>query len=63
MDAFAKQPQYQESKIEDEPIPGPVLMLPDGRIQPLTWFERLLVRLHLTDARHLEMRYLKAAAS
>lgn len=62
MDAYAKQPQYQESKIEDEPILGPVLMLPDGRIQPLTWFERLLVRLHLTDARHLEARYLKATA-
>lgn len=63
MNASAKQPQYQESKIEDEPILGPVLMLPDGRIQPLTWLERLLVRLHLTDAKHLEARYFKAAAT
>lgn len=52
---------YQESRIEDEPILGPVLALPDGRIQPLTWVERLLVKLHLTDAKALEARYWKPA--
>lgn len=63
MDASSKQPQYQESKIEDEPILGPVLMLPDGRMQPLTWFERVLVALHLVNAKQLEARYFRAAAS
>ena len=52
---------YQESRIEDEPILGPVLALPDGRIQPLTWLERVLVTLHLTDAKALEARYYKPA--
>ncbi len=52
---------YKESRIEDEPILGPVLSLPDGRIQPLTWFERVLVKLHLTDAKALEARYWKPA--
>ena len=54
---------YQESRIEDEPIRGPVLALPDGRIQPLTWMERLLVTLHLTDAKALEARYWKPAGA
>jgi hypothetical protein len=54
---------YQESRIEDEPILGPVLALPDGRIQPLTWMERLLVRLHLINAKMLEARYFKPASS
>lgn len=54
---------YRESRIEDEPILGPVLSLPDGRIQTLTWFERLLVRLHLTDAKALEARYWKPAGA
>ncbi|RQP24350.1 hypothetical protein [Piscinibacter terrae] len=53
--------EYQESKIEDEPILGPVLALPDGRIQPLTWMERLMVRLHLTNAKTLEARYFRPA--
>jgi len=53
--------QYQESKIEDEPILGPVLTLPDGRMQPLTWLERLMVSLHLTNAKLLEARYFKSA--
>lgn len=52
---------YQESKIEDEPILGPVLTLPDGRMQPLTWLERLMVSLHLTNAKLLEARYFKPA--
>jgi hypothetical protein len=53
--------EYQESKIEDEPILGPVLTLPDGRMQPLTMLERLLVSLHLTNAKLLEARYFKSA--
>lgn len=55
--------EYQESRIEDEPILGPVLTMPDGRIQPLTWMERMLVRLHLTNAKLLEARYFKPANS
>jgi hypothetical protein len=54
---------YQESKIEDEPILGPVLTLPDGSIRQLTWFERMLVRLRLTNAKLLEARYYKPANS
>lgn len=54
---------YKESRIEDEPILGPVLTLPDGRIQPLTWLERVLVKLHLTDAKALEARYWKPASA
>lgn len=52
---------YQESRIEEEPILGAVLALPDGRIQPLTWLEKLLLALHLTDAKALEARYFKPA--
>jgi len=55
--------KYQESTIEDEPILGPVLTFPDGRIQPLTFLERVLVTLHLTNAKTLEARYFKAANS
>lgn len=55
--------EYQESRIEDEPILGPVLAMPDGRIQPLTWMERLMVRLHLTNAKSLEARYFKPASA
>jgi hypothetical protein len=55
--------EYQESRIEDEPILGPVLAMPDGRIQPLTWLERLMVRLHLTNAKALEARYFKPASA
>lgn len=55
--------EYQESRIEDEPILGPVLALPDGRIQPLTWMERVLLALHLTNAKGLEARYFKPANS
>jgi len=54
---------YKESRIEDEPILGPVLALPDGRIQPLTWLERVLVKLRLTDAKALEARYWKPASA
>jgi hypothetical protein len=52
---------YQESRIEDEPILGPVLALPDGRIQPLTWTEKLMLALRLTNAKMLEARYYKQA--
>ena len=54
--------EYQESKIEDEPILGPVLTFADGRVQPLTFTERLLVRLRLLNAKQLEARYLRVAA-
>ena len=55
--------QYQESKIEDEPILGPVLTLPDGSIKPLTMLERVLVALRLTNAKLLEARYFKPVRS
>ena len=54
---------YRESKIEDEPILGPVLTMPDGRMQPLTLLERVLVALRLTNAKLLEARYFKAVSS
>ncbi len=54
---------YLESKIEDEPILGPVLTMPDGRMQPLTFVERVLVALRLTNAKLLEARYFKPARS
>jgi hypothetical protein len=56
-----KSQEYQESKIEDDPILGPVLNMPDGQIHPLTWFERLLVALHLSSAKSLGGRYAKLA--
>jgi hypothetical protein len=49
--------EYQESRIEEEPILGAVLVLPSGAIQPLTFWERVLVWLHLTSAKQLEARY------
>jgi hypothetical protein len=55
--------EYQESRIEDEPILGAVLALPDGRIQPLTWSEKLLLALRLTNAKMLEARYYKPAGA
>jgi len=54
--------EYQESRIEDEPILGPVLVLPSGTIQPLTFWERVLVRLRLIGAKTLEARYFHSAA-
>jgi len=54
--------EYQESRIEDEPILGPVLVLPSGTIQPLTFWERVLVRLRLIGAKTLEARYYQSAA-
>ena len=61
MTDVATQIDFQASKIEDEPILGTVLRLPDGRIQALTFTERLMVRLRLTDARQLESRYFQPA--
>jgi hypothetical protein len=55
--------EYQESRIEDEPILGPVLTMPDGSIKRLSWLERLLLRLHLTNAKMLEARYYKPIRS
>ena len=63
MDKASAVVDYQESKIEDEPVLGRVLTMPDGRIQPLTWLERVLVTLHLTNAKVLEARYFKPANS
>lgn len=54
---------FQASRIEDEPILGAVLMLPDGGIRPLSWFERLLVALRLADAKSLELRHWRPAGS
>ena len=54
---------YQESRIDDEPILGSVLTLPDGRIQPLTFWEKVLVNLRLISAKRLEARYFKPLAS
>jgi hypothetical protein len=48
---------FQESKIEEEPILGTVLRLPDGRIQTLTLIERILVTLRILNAKKLEARY------
>jgi len=61
-DAMIVEP-YQESRIEDEPILGPVLAMPDGTFKRLTWLERVLLRLHLTDAKALEARYYRPASS
>lgn len=58
-DAVNVRRQYQESRIEDEPILGPVLTLPDGQIKPLTLLERVLVALRLSNAKLLEARYFK----
>ena len=63
MNEAMRVPQYQESKIEDEPILGPVLTLPDGSIKPLTMMERILVALRLTNAKLLEARYFKPVRS
>jgi hypothetical protein len=54
-------PDYQESRIEDEPILGPVLTMPDGRMQRLSLLERMLVALRLTDAKRLEAIYFRPA--
>jgi hypothetical protein len=55
--------EFKESRIEHEPILGPVLVMPGGRIQPLSFVERLLVTLRLTNAKGLEARYAKLAKS
>jgi hypothetical protein len=55
--------EYPESRIEDEPILGPVLQMPDGSVHTLTWFERLMVRMKLIDAKTLASRYFKQSVS
>jgi hypothetical protein len=55
--------RYQESRIEDEPILGPVLVMPNGWVQPLSFIERVLVTLRLMNAKTLEARYFKTANS
>jgi hypothetical protein len=52
---------FQESRIEEEPVLGTVLRLPDGTIRSLTWWERTLVWLRLVDAAGLADRTAKAA--
>lgn len=49
--------EFRESTIEDEPILGAVLAMPDGRFCPLSWFERVLLALHLTDAPALAAKH------
>ena len=61
MTEATRSPEFQQSRIEDEPILGPVLAMPDGRVQPLTWLERVLLKLRLTNAKLLEARYFKNA--
>jgi hypothetical protein len=61
MNNFRVSQQFQESKIEDEPILGTVLRMPDGRIQPLTFVERVLAALRLTSAKSLEAKYSRLA--
>ena len=63
MKAVRLERTYQESRIEEEPILGPVLVLPSGTIQPLTFWERVLVTLRLLNARTLEARYFQSAAN
>lgn len=63
MYSAAQHQEFSESRIEDEPILGTVLVMPDGRIQPLTWLERILVALRLTSAKTLESRYSKLAST
>jgi hypothetical protein len=53
--------EYQESRIEQEPILGAVLVLPSGTVQPLTLRERVLVALRLVSAKTLEARYYQSA--
>jgi hypothetical protein len=48
---------FQESKIEEEPILGTVLRFPDGRIQTLTFVERVLIALGILNAEKLAARY------
>jgi hypothetical protein len=55
--------EFAESRIEDEPILGTVLVMPDGRVQPLTLMERIRVMLRLTDAKTLEARYRRLAGA
>lgn len=55
--------EFAESRIEDEPILGTVLVMPDGRVQPLTFAERVRLLLRLTNAKALEAHYSKLAGA
>ena len=63
MNDASKVPQYQESRIEEEPLLGLVLTMPDGSMKPLTWFEKMMVALHITNAKLLEARHFKPVSS
>ena len=63
MKEFSVAREYQESRIEDEPILGAVLVLPSGTVQPLTLWERVLVALRLISAKTLEARYFQSAST
>ncbi len=54
---------YPESTIEEEPILGRVLALADGRIQPLTWWDRWRLAFGLTNASQLEAKYFRSSAA
>ncbi|HEX5685396.1 MAG TPA: hypothetical protein VFY73_15350 [Ideonella sp.] len=54
--------EYQESTIDEDPILGCVLALPDRRIQPLGWWDRLLLALGLTNASRLEAKYFRSSS-
>lgn len=58
---ISKAQEFQESKLEQEPILGSVLVLAGGRVQPLTYIERVMASLGLTNAKKLEAKYLKLA--
>jgi hypothetical protein len=55
--------EYRESTIEDEPILGAVLAMPDGRVKPLSVLERVLLALRLTNAKALEAKYFRPASA
>ena len=62
MEGAALAREFRESTIEDEPILGTVLAMPDGRIHPLSRLERILLMLHLTSAKALEAKYFRPAS-
>ena len=48
----------------DNPVaPEDLLAMPDGSFKRLNWLERVMVRLHLTNAKALEARYYRPASS
>jgi len=55
--------EFAESRIEDEPILGPVLVMPGGKVQPLSTWDRIRLMLGLTNAKALEARYSQTASA